>query len=318
MGVLAACSGGGPVPKNQDGNSKVKYGPFNIGANGMLWNNMAFGIQKPCEDCFITGMQAGLEDTAGNSVNINKGLWLHHMVLGHTNASDSTCAFPLGLIFGERFFASGNERSPWSTGSTYGYPVNSGDSWMLDYDLMNMNSTPASVYVTVQFSFVAKSKPGMRPVRPVWLDVAQCATSEVPAKTGAYNYQYQWSSTLSGPLLGIGGHVHDGGDRMDIQVNGQTVCNSVAHYGESPEYIEAMDGMDHGGTPTTMAGGDMGHMAHPGMPHISSMDLCFSPTGIVQIRAGDVFKIIAYYDSAKHQQMGDEPVMGIAVGYIGQ
>src|SRR5690606_38815414 len=121
----------------------------------------------------------------------------------------------------------------------YGYKVNEGDKFSMLVELMNMNTTDKTVYLTLDYKFVPGDAPGFKPARPVWLDVAQCGTSEVAAKTGKYTINSQpWTSTINGKLLGGGGHLHDGGTNLTITNNGQQFCNSVAAYGTKPEFVE--------------------------------------------------------------------------------
>jgi hypothetical protein len=270
----------------------------------MIKNKIMFGVGKPCNDCYLLGMQADLvrktATGAFESVNIDDGLWLHHMVMIASGKQDVTCAGKglIGILGGQRFFSSGNERTPTVAGGAYGYPTGS-EAWTLIADLMNMNSLPADVFIEVAYTHAPVSTPGLKPVTPVWLDINQCGTSEMPAKTGQYNYQYEWTSTKTGKLLGIGGHLHDGGTNLTIHKNGQLVCDSVATYGGRPEYIEG-------------PGAGM-----PGMAHISEMKRCQGTAAapVTSIVVGDKIRLTANYDTTKHMVHGDEPVMGIAIGY---
>ena len=45
----------------------------------MIWNQPTPKIAKPCSDCYIVGMNAGLEYTDGKDANTDTGLWLHHV-----------------------------------------------------------------------------------------------------------------------------------------------------------------------------------------------------------------------------------------------
>jgi hypothetical protein len=80
---------------------KIRYGPYkvpNMGVTtrtltgneeGMLWNYPDTNIQKPCNDCMITGIVADYEYLNGTSANIDSGQWLHHVsfsMLGFTLA----------------------------------------------------------------------------------------------------------------------------------------------------------------------------------------------------------------------------------------
>jgi len=91
---------------------KVTYGPFvvppmnvNNGMKDFEYATVTFG----CSDCTVTYMQAGLEYPNGTYANANTSLWLHHVVLYNTNNEDTVCGTNEP---GERFFASGNERTP--------------------------------------------------------------------------------------------------------------------------------------------------------------------------------------------------------------
>jgi hypothetical protein len=87
----------------------MKYGPYKVPPstenNGMKeFTDPA--SEKPCSDCLIIGLQAGLEYTNGTTANSDTGMWLHHGVLYDFGRQDTACpSMPY------RFFASGNERT---------------------------------------------------------------------------------------------------------------------------------------------------------------------------------------------------------------
>jgi hypothetical protein len=95
---------------------KVTYGSFLVPpgqvSNGMVDYN-AIDVELGCKNCTITFMQAGLEYPNGTYANANTSLWLHHVVLYNHNNLDTVCG---SKEPGERFFASGNERSPINLG----------------------------------------------------------------------------------------------------------------------------------------------------------------------------------------------------------
>jgi hypothetical protein len=72
---------------------KIRYGPYKIpnmskknivGEEGSLWNYPDKVVEKPCAECVIVGMNAGLEYPDGRNANIDNGLWLHHVSLFST------------------------------------------------------------------------------------------------------------------------------------------------------------------------------------------------------------------------------------------
>jgi hypothetical protein len=317
-GGLIACvpnAKAGVVSPTTPGEATIRYGPFRIpaatqGRMGMIRNNFAFDVQRPCTNCYITSMQAGLVTPDGRSANVDRGLWLHHMVMFDTSKTDVTCP-GLGVgALGQRFFSSGNERTPVNAGGNFGFHqganyLGAQPTWTLIYDLANLNPTAQDVSITVKFTWAPLTTPGMRPITPVWLDINQCLTSEMPNRPGEkFQYSYSVVSQRAGRLIGIGGHIHDGGINLAITKNSQIICDSRAKYGETPEYIEG---------PTSLG--------MPGMAHISSMSRCQGTyeQPVTQINIGDRIGITSYYDMTgdhSHGDMQPHPVMGIAIGYM--
>lgn len=50
-----------------------------LGEAGTLYNYPDLGVEKPCGDCVLVGMNAGLEYPDGRDANTKEGLWLHHV-----------------------------------------------------------------------------------------------------------------------------------------------------------------------------------------------------------------------------------------------
>jgi hypothetical protein len=88
----------------------MKYGPYLVPSstetNGMKeFTDSA--SEKPCSDCLIVSITAGLEYPNGTVANSDTGMWLHHLVLYDFGRQDVVCP-----TMPYRFFASGNERTP--------------------------------------------------------------------------------------------------------------------------------------------------------------------------------------------------------------
>jgi hypothetical protein len=288
--------------------SEIRYGPFGIPAArgntgdhhdmGMTGNQFRFFIQKPCSNCYITDIQADLVDASGRQLGFNTGQMLHHMVLASwTGRQDATCwlgfPFPLGIMFGQRFFASGDERTDIRFPAGTGYRVDAMDTWNLIYDLANMNTTATSVYIKMHYEWVPMSTPGMTNVEPIWMDLAQCGFSEIARPAGTSQASWGWWVNRPGRIIGIGGHIHDGGTNIVIrnESTGQVICDSRAGYGESPLYIDSH-----------------------GMRHLSSMSKCMGTLSspVATISNGQLITETAHYDM-------DEAVtdqMGIVMAFV--
>jgi hypothetical protein len=87
-------------------------------------------------------------------------------------------------------------------------------------------------------------------------------------------------------ILTVEQHMHDGGDHLTIDISGKMVCDSIATYGGSPEYVEK-HAMGHKDSATK---------------HISSMSVCMGPTlNQKQLKRGQVWTLKAFYDYDKNK-----------------
>jgi len=312
---------------------KMRYGPYKVpnmkstnmlGEEGALWNYADTVVEKPCDECTIIGISAGLEYPDGKNANVDTGMWLHHFVLFNIGPGrkDATCQdFPVSaphMIVGstaqgsERIFSSGNERTPaimpdWEE-KNVGYKLKKADKFAMIVDLMNENMQDKVVYLTITFDLVPGLPADYDDMRPVWFDVAQCLTSEWPPPYNSGNYTVPskiWTADFDGDIISAGGHLHDGGQRVILEVDGKLACNSEASYGGSPEYVQqkAM----HTGSATE---------------HISKMTLCVKDKfKVKKLVKGQQWKLRAEYDYNKNKGMmhGDgkqSTVMGIAIMFV--
>jgi len=203
----------------------------------------------------------------------------------------------------------GNIRSTSKTG--YHFSEKSGIWTMIE--LMNQTPNPVDGYLTVEYEYVeAPFPPDFQNLTSVWLDVSGCKNSELETKTNTtfeLDSPEPWTvpAEFDGRAVIMGGHLHDGGTRLEIMHNEKVVCESKATYGGTPSYIDPvglkMDGMS-----------DMGDMR---MTHISDMSTC----GLPVVKAGDEFTIRAHYNLTAHPGMreanGEQArVMGIGLMYF--
>ena len=258
---------------------------------GMFQSRLQLNVAKACNACFLTSMTPGLVYADGSDANIGNGAWLHHMVWWSQSPTkfDATCGTtPMGLL-GQRFFATGNERTRMALPSGYGYPVTPIDRWNAVTELMNMNPKPITVYVTLTVVHVPLTA-ALTPVRPVWLDERNCESSEFAIPAGQSDTTWNWKADIPGHIVAMGGHLHDTGTHIYAvdDTTGQVLCNSIASYGLSKSYVD-MDGMEH----------------------VSRMSGCFGDP-VATVNMGDKITLHALYDSPQPQQ----DVMGIMLAYI--
>jgi hypothetical protein len=259
-GAVSASAAGSPA-RLRPTTTTVRYGPYTVPAAssmemGMLTNKLQLDVAEACNACYITGIAPDLVYADGSAANVNTGAWLHHMVwfdwgLGRVDATRGTSA--LGLL-GERFFATGNERTRFTLPAGFGYRVGLLDVWNAVTDLMNMNPHSITVYVTFKVTHVPATA-AVIPVRPVWFDINQCGNSEYSIPAGFSDTTWTWKANVPGTVVAIGGHVHDSGTNIYAvdRTTGALLCDSRASYGTLPAYID-MDGMAHLSHMTTCSG----------------------------------------------------------------
>jgi hypothetical protein len=159
---------------------------------------------------------------------------------------------------------------------------------------------------------------GIDNVKAIWLDAAQCGTSEIPPKSqdGAYSVKYGWTANIEGDILGAGGHVHDGGTHLTLKVDGKEVCDAVATYGSGGGGMGGPAGGMGGGAMAT--GGKSSASANP-IEHITSMSACFGDKlGVQKLVKGQKWELEGFYDykahpGMKHDNGKQENVMAISI-----
>jgi len=312
--------------------------------------NYVFQISPPCTDCMITEAVANLEYTDGKYANANTGMYLHHAVVFNNKTSSATCPGAQAAVF-----ASGNERTVVSisinglvhapltscarlgTNAFHrtvkaGYPIEKEQAqFFMAAEMMNEGADRDAV-VTIDWEFIPSIPADFKRATLVWLDVdGPCLErgGEVPVPEGAKAFSLEmnppWTAQLSGDVLQVINHMHDGGDDQLVVRNGATACIGKARYGEKPGYVSQGDHSDHGSSGGGGGGGGHhdGHgispieRRHEDIPHVSSISSCFKP-GRVEI--GDKWHVKANYNLTRYAPMSmsghQEPVMGIALVYV--
>jgi hypothetical protein len=180
---------------------------------------------------------------------------------------------------------------------------------------MNMNMDDRTVDFTVEYDFIdgPMDKEKWMDIKPVWLDIDLCGLSEIkaPRNNGTFSVEGKpWIPNFEGDIIGVGGHLHDGGSTLQILSSPAIeVCNSVARYGESSEFLYHA------------ANNTMGD-SHLAEKHISSMSACSTVTMPVhRLEKSQSWILKAHYDydrfAGNTEKDGtQQDVMGLALLYI--
>jgi hypothetical protein len=213
----------------------VRYGPYTLPAAtdpvaGSTFSRLNLAVRRPCADCFITSFKPDLLYEDGTRATMDTGAMLHHFVLASQFRTDATCGNTWLGLAGERFFASGNERTAISFPAGYGYRVRWYDSWNLLVDLMNHSTSAQTVYVQVTYRYRPYWE-SVKRVKPVWLDIDQCGDSEYSIPAGYSDTHWDWNVNVPGGVVAAIGHVHGHGIAVEAtneSEGGKSICRSTA------------------------------------------------------------------------------------------
>lgn len=284
----------------------VEYGPYTIpagsgepgGAMGNIDNKIVTNVAKPCTNCTLIGVTPDLVYGDGSEANLATGPMLHHVVFMDqaSGKTDVTCGNSGPGLLGQRFFASGNERTAVDlTEYAYGYKVGKSDTWNMVMHLANWEAEEKTVYIKMTVKYATGSDAESRAaLTPVWLDQAGCSmTSLIEVPTGESDTHYDWTATFSGKLIAAAGHIHDHGVREELTNKSSSealLCNSEAGYG---------------GT---------GYVTPDEVEHISSMGVC-TGNPIASVSKGETLRLHTIYNNTTEAPITN--AMGIMIAYFG-
>ncbi len=195
---------------------RVRYGlsptsDFVLPAGNSIHNALRHNAPSPCTNCYITDMVPSLvyvndaNHPNGTVANLDTDAMMHHFVLINRQRPDPVCPGGLEGQIGERFFAAGNERSQMHLPSPLGYQ-NSSSTWSLISHVINKGAVTKSLNIEVVFQYRTA---GATEAKPLWFDIDGCVDSEYTTPVGYHDATVDWTSNLSGRLVGLGGHMHD-------------------------------------------------------------------------------------------------------------
>jgi hypothetical protein len=192
----------------------VRLGPLNLPARS---DHMAIA-QAPHLfwvvpfDGWLIAYHPRLVDDAGNLV---PGRLLHHVAFWNTRRSDFLCPNKQEHIFG-----AGGEMNDWPGIAGYGYRVAKGDRMRIETMFHNPTDTAyPRTYLEVRIEYRARGvgNSELTNVYPTWFDVMECGHSAYDLEPGRSVTVGEITLRYSGTLLGVGGHLHDYGQRLVLE-----------------------------------------------------------------------------------------------------
>ena len=222
------------VSRGANGAKRLTYriGPFNVIPGQNQISNRII-TQKPAVDGWITRIRPDLTYTNGKVPPVDV-IHLHHGVWANLSRRSSSSPFA------ELFFAAGEEKTVMRIPKGYGYEYKASDTWYLNHMIHNLTPVPAQVYMVYEIDFIPKTSAlarGIKPVRPIWMDVERGKVYPVfdvekgAGQNGRYTYpdddpqayaggarRNEWVADRNGVLVATAGHLHPGGLYNDLWV----------------------------------------------------------------------------------------------------
>ena len=284
-------------------------GPITVAPYEVKQNNLDYGIPRPPGAGAITRMETDLVDKDGTPIPIQR-LMLHHIVffnLGTTigEKKDPTCDTITALdsktklpAMVERFYGAGEERAVMELPPGHGYEVGAGDTWGVTWMVMNHRHKTDTAYV--RYTVTYETAP-VKPVHPVWLDVANCKADPVydvpgggaPGSTDTRTSD--WVAPWSGRVVAGGGHVHGGAKELQLSqpdCGDRLLARSRPTWGAPDHPFYTVKPVLH----------------EPGPVNMTAFA---SPTGL-PVRAGDTLRLHSLYDAERPHTR----VMGIMIVFM--
>ncbi|KAF2430764.1 hypothetical protein EJ08DRAFT_696976 [Tothia fuscella] len=202
-----------------------------------------------CKNCTVLSGLTGLEYEDGTPADPSNGIYKHHILsyditkpgilpVSLCDSADPSKSANPGLPFdmGAGFIGGSEDTGEplmfTSQDGKYlsGFLVGNDDKYLLATDLVNYNNATRNVFVTMDIEWV-EGHVGQDAV-PNLMSVTGCKLAEPKiSKDGpAITESQKFPILVDGSIIAMKGHMHNGGDRMELSVNGKEACISKARY----------------------------------------------------------------------------------------
>jgi hypothetical protein len=290
------------MPPTTPGSKKIRltYGPLELKPANVK-RPAAPGKMDPNSDQFmgiVTGVPTGVLVVRTNSsltyedgsvADVVNGVYNHHLIFADSKRNgptpfkcvDGGATIPdMGLLMGAseanrdlQFYSGGKIKT--------GFKLDKNDPIILNAELVNYTNDTKKVYTITDFEYMEVQPADAMHVTMQVFDITTCNANIKDAEAPAGKTKWALTSkkaqfTKPGYILYRRGHMHDGGESVEILVNGKQVCDSKASYGGA-------------GSTTKVDGKEWAT--------ISKMASCADP---VTVETGDSLQIIAHFDLDAH------------------
>ena len=295
LGTLAATANAEQRTKEFD--YPVDMDPFEV--------EQETAIVNPGVEGYITGMSVDVVNPDGTQVPINR-VMLHHIVFARLGVKHPGCDTITGFdsktklpAAGEPMYAAGEERQVLALPPGYGYKITADAPIYMVWMLMNHRGVKDNAQI--RYTITWEDSEELKPVRPLWMDVANCKADPVynvpgGGKAGSVHERtYDLVAPESGRIVAGGGHVHGGGIATKItqpDCGNREIMTSRPAWGMADHPFYKVRPILHEPGPISMSG----WLSSQGFP----------------VRAGQRIRLTSQYDNSRPHTR----VMGINLVYF--
>ena len=189
----------------------ARLGPLNLPAHTghMAMLQPAPQILEIPFDGWITAYHPSLVDDSGRPL---PSRLLHHVAFWNTARADFLCPNKQEHIFG-----AGGEMNDWPALPGFGYRVHRGDRIRVTTMFHNPTAESyPSAWLVVRMEYQSLGGTPLKSVYPAWFDVKKSGDSDFPVASSGMTLQADMPVNFSGRLLGVGGHLHDYGEQLEL------------------------------------------------------------------------------------------------------
>jgi len=243
-----------------------------------------------CRDCTVLKGHIGVVDGSGNPIIPKKdsGVYIHHILTFDTTKRSaaflSGCGGGITGMLGSKFIGSGEDNNNvpvWYTNkegkNNAGFHIGPSDSFSMNADLVSLNTASTQIYLAVELEYLT-GRVGSDSAETL-LSVDSCGGQKLRTSTSGPTNSTSGRYTFkqSGSIILAKGHLHAGGDKVQVYINNKLACESKAVYG-----------------------GQKGDQA------IGEMTICPE----IKVKTGDVLTFNVAYDVSKHPVRHESHGMG--------
>jgi len=253
-----------------------------------------------CKDCTVISVKTDLVYEDGNRADISNGIYVHHGLsfdlawkkvanwinlcpFDNQQMKDvemfsyypPTFSIPFSLFGGatvdefQQFYGSPNETAPKA-----GYYIGAEDHFMMQAEVINYTKDPKQIYIQFDYEYLP-GKVGEEATMSIVNTLGCFDAIGFYGKSGAGVIKSKDFKVLQdGTILAARGHLHDGGEHMNVLLNDKLVCTSNAVYGTKMKNANGKEW-------TTL----------------SAMTTCVDP---IAVRKGDRIQLETKFDEIAH------------------